>query len=263
MARLDTYLVEQGICRSRERAKAHILAGEVLVNGAKVTKPAYLVSDTDTVELSGNSNDFFSRGELKLQRAIDEFGLNFTGKLVLDVGASTGGFTHCALQHGARFVWAVDVGTNQLDTSLASDSRVCSLGKTDIRALDLSALGTQVDIVTADLSFISLTQVAQHMAKFLKPEGFMVILIKPQFEAGKEHIGKNGIVKDKKVHVLVIEKVANCFAQHNLHLNSITFAPLKGRGYNIEYLALFSRLSRVMPEIRSVVNNAFELNKSI
>jgi len=263
MVRLDIYLVEQGLCRSRERAKAHILAGEVLVNGAKITKPAYPVSDTDKVELSESSSNFFSRGELKLQRAIDEFGLDFSGKLVLDVGASTGGFTFCALYHGARFVWAVDVGTNQLDARLTHDSRVCSLEKTDIRTLDISALGTQVDIVTADLSFISLTQVAQPMVKFLKPEGFMVLLIKPQFEAGLENIGKNGVVKDKEVHELVIEKVANCFAQHNLYLNSITFAPLKGKGYNIEYLALFSRSLKVLPHIKSVVSNAFELNKSI
>ncbi|MEW5844655.1 MAG: TlyA family RNA methyltransferase [Bacteroidota bacterium] len=263
MGRLDVYLVEKGLCRSREHAKAHIVAGKVLVNGAKVTKPAYLVSDNDTVELSENLSNFFSRGELKLQKAIDEFGLDFSGKLVLDVGASTGGFTFCALQHGARFIWAVDVGTNQLDASLSSHSSVCSLEKTDIRTLDISALGTHVDIVTADLSFISLTQVAQHMVNFLKPDGFMVLLIKPQFEAGKEYIGKNGIVKDKKVHEMVIENVAKCFAQHNLHLQHITFAPLKGKGYNIEYLALFDRSPKVMPDIKSVVNNAFELNKSI
>lgn len=261
MVRLDIYLVEQGLCRSRERAKAHILGGEVWVNGAKVTKPAFLVSDTDTVELSNSSNDFFSRGELKLQRAIDEFGLDFSGKLVLDVGASTGGFTHCALQHGARFVWAVDVGTNQLDARLTHDSRVCSLEKTDIRTLDISVVGTHVDIVTADLSFISLTLVARNIVNFLKPEGFMVLLIKPQFEAGKEHLGKNGIVKHKKVQEVVIEKVANCFAQNNLYLNGITFAPLRGKGFNIEYLALFSHSPKVMPDIKSVVNEAFELNQ--
>lgn len=263
MPRLDAYLVEKGLCRSRERAKAHITAGEVLVNGFKVTKPAFEVSTADSVELLPISNDFFSRGALKLQKAIDEFGLDFSDKLVLDVGASTGGFTYCALQHGARFVWAVDVGTNQLDSALANDKRVCSLEKTDIRALDISALGTQVDIVTADLSFISITQVALHLVNFLKPDGFMVILIKPQFEAGREHVGKNGVVKDKKVHELVIEKVAKCFAQLGLYLDRITFAPLKGRGGNIEYLALFNRNPKEIPDIKSLVSNAFELNKTI
>lgn len=263
MSRLDAFLVEKGLCRSRERAKAHILDGEVLVNGFKVTKPAFDVSVADTVELITVSTDFFSRGALKMQKAIDEFGLDFSGKLVLDVGASTGGFTHCALQHGARFVWAVDVGTNQLNTALANNKRVCSLEKTDIRTLDISVLGTRVDIVTADLSFISITQVAQHLVNFLKPDGFMVILIKPQFEAGKEHIGKNGVVKDKKVHELVIEKVAKCFAQLGLYLDRITFAPLKGRGGNIEYLALFNHNPKVSPNIKLLVNNAFELNRMV
>ncbi len=263
MVRLDIYLVEKGLCRSRERAKAHITAGEVLVNGKKVTKPSFAVAETDSIQLSIDPNDFFNRGELKLQKAIDDFGLNFQDKLVLDVGASTGGFTYCALKHGARFVWAVDVGTNQLDPELINNSRVCSLEKTDIRTLDISALGTRVDVITADLSFISLTQVAQSLMKFLKPDGFMVLLIKPQFEAGKENIGKNGVVKDKKVHEVVIENVAKCFAQHNIHLNNITFAPLKGKGYNIEYLALFSSSFKGLPNVKAIVDSAFENNRLV
>lgn len=263
MARLDVYLVEKKLCRSREQAKAHILAGEVLVNGVKVTKPSYSVSVTDLVKLTESATDFFSRGELKLQKAIDDFGLDFSGKLVLDVGASTGGFTYCALQHGASFVWAVDVGTNQLHESLLNDTRVYSLEKTDIRRLDIQVLGTQVDIITVDLSFISLTQVAQSFVKFLKPNGFMVLLIKPQFEAGKENIGKQGVVKDKRVHEWVIEDVAKGFSTHDFYLNRLTYAPLKGKGYNIEYLAIFSHTPTAIPNIISVVNEAFELNKMV
>ncbi|QKG80441.1 TlyA family RNA methyltransferase [Tenuifilum thalassicum] len=261
--RLDVYLVENGFCRSRERAKYHIMAGNVLVNGKKVIKPSYAVSDADIVGLNQSSSDFFSKGAQKLQKAINDFNLDFNDKLVLDVGASTGGFTFCALQHGAKFVWAVDVGSNQLDEFLINHSKVCSLEKTDIRTLDLKTIGTQVDVVTADLSFISLTQVAESLVRFLKPDGFMVLLIKPQFEAGKEHVGKNGIVKDKKVHEVVVGNVARCFASLNLYLNNITFAPLKGKGYNIEYLGLFSKSQTITTNINFVVNKAFDLNRTL
>lgn len=262
MDRLDIYLVHKGICRSRERAKAHILAGEVLVNGTTCTRPSHAVSESDTVELITNPNDFFSRGALKLQKAIDEFGLDFTGKLVLDVGASTGGFTHCALQHGASFVWAVDVGTNQLDSSLRIDPRVCSLEQTDIRTLSPDVLGVRVDIIVADLSFISLTRIAESLVQFIKPDGFMVLLIKPQFEAGREFVGKNGVVKDRKIHEMVIEKVAGCFPRYNFYLNRITFAPLKGKGHNIEYLGLFSRSTTPLADFKRVVSDAFNSNKN-
>ncbi len=181
---------------------------------------------------------------------------------MLDVGASTGGFTYCALQHGARFVWAVDVGTNQLDALLHNHPQVCSLEKTDIRTLELSVIGAQVDIITVDVSFISITQVAGSLVKFLKPDGIIILLIKPQFEAGRENIGKNGLVKNKKVHEGVIENVAKCFAELGFSLNSITFAPLKGKSYNIEYLSLFCRLPKTTTSIGDVVSKAFELNNS-
>lgn len=263
MARLDVFMVEKGICSSRERAKAYILAGEVMVNGKAVTKPAFMVSDSDSVELSKSSKSFFSRGEAKLQKAIDEFGLDFNGTLVLDVGASTGGFTHCALKNGARYVWAVDVGTNQLDSSLRNDSRVCSMEQTDIRTLSPDVLGVRVDIIVADLSFISLTQVARYMVQFIKPDGFMVLLIKPQFEVGKTNVGKNGIVKSSKEHVRSIDNVAQCFAHYNFFLNRITFAPLKGKGYNIEYLGLFSQKREFASDVTQLVDNVFILNRSV
>jgi len=259
MVRLDIYLVEKGFCGSRERAKTLVKSGAVKVNGTNILKPAIPVSDNDKVEVL-QTNDYFSKGALKLQKAVDEFGIDFTGKLVLDVGASTGGFTYCALQHGARFVWAVDVGTNQLDALLHNHPQVCSMEKTDIRTLELSVIGAQVDIITADLSFISLTQVAGSLVKFLKPDGIMILLIKPQFEAGRENIGKNGLVKNKKVHEDVIENVAKCFAQLGFYLNGITFAPLKGKSYNIEYLGVFRRTPEPITSIKNVVSKAFELN---
>ncbi len=262
MVRLDTYLVEKGYCRSRERAKNLILTGTVSVNGKTIQKPSYQITETDTIEVS-NTINFFSRGYLKLEKAIEDFGINFTGKLVLDVGASTGGFTYCALQYGARYVWAVDVGTNQLDEQLRNNERICSLEQTDIRTLLPERIGQKVDIVVADLSFISLTQVSQSMVRFMKPEGLMVLLIKPQFEAGRDYVDKNGLVKSSKVHQTVIEQIAAHFAQFGLYMNQLTFAPLKGKGFNIEYLAMFCNQSNPLPNIKSIVENAFQLNKSM
>jgi 23S rRNA (cytidine1920-2'-O)/16S rRNA (cytidine1409-2'-O)-methyltransferase len=264
MKRLDIYLVENGLIQSRERAKENIQKGLVSVNGKPIVKPSFLVDEGSIVEFkSEEAMQFVGRGGLKLEKAIKDFELDFKGKYVLDVGASTGGFTHCALQQGAAFVWAIDVGTNQLDVSLRNHVHVCSMEECDIRKLPEEEIPRKVDFVVADLSFISLTIVAPYLPKFLLANGAMMLLIKPQFEAGKEFVNKNGIVRDSKAHIMVIEKVVSAFNTLDFHLNNISNAPIYSKDKNIEYLALFSKSKTTFPDIKQLVNFAFDLQKNL
>ncbi len=200
---------------------------------------------------------YVSRGGLKLEKAIMDFDVDFMGKRVLDIGASTGGFTHCALEHGASAVWAIDVGTNQLDGTLRNNPKVISIENCDIRNLDPAAIGTRVDIVVADVSFISLTLILEYIPKFLAPNGLCILLIKPQFEAGPGHIGKGGIVKNKKVHVNIISNIAVKAQSSGLYMNALTSAPVSDPKKNIEYLGLFESNHRFNPDVTSIVNKAF------
>lgn len=265
MKRLDTYLVENGFIKSREKAKDSIQKGLVKVNGVVITKGSFIVNDDTTVEY--NSTDampFVGKGGLKLEKAIKDFDIDFKGKYVLDVGASTGGFTHCALQHGAEFVWAVDVGRNQLEDELRNNPKVCSMEECDIRTLPENTVPRKVDLIVADLSFISLTLVAPHLPKFLSNNGAMILLIKPQFESGKEFVNKNGIVKDPKVHVNVLKLIENCFNNQNLFLKRLNHAPIRNKNKNIEYISLFT-FTNTNSNIdhRLIVNNAFSYQKSL
>lgn len=264
MMRIDVYLVEKGFAQSRGRAKDMILEGLVSANGKVVEKPSFLVDDN--ADISVNTSlvmPFVGRGGLKLEKAITDFDLDFTGKYVLDVGASTGGFAHCALQHGAEFVWAVDVGTNQLDSSLRNHPQVCSLEDCDIRMLEQSAISRKVDFIVADLSFISLTKVASYLPKFLAPNGAMMLLVKPQFEAGREFVGKNGIVKNSKVHQAVIQNVADCFTQLGMFLHGISYAPILQKTKNIEYLSVFQFDRKPSPDYRKVIAAAFAARQTL
>lgn len=264
MKRLDTYLVENGFIKSREKAKNSIQKGLVKVNGVVITKGSFIVNDDAKIEY--NSTDampFVGKGGLKLEKAIKDFDIDFNGKYVLDVGASTGGFTHCALQHGAEFVWAVDVGKNQLEEALRSNPKVCSMEECDIRTLPENSIPKKVDLIVGDLSFISLTLIAPHLPKFLANNGAMVLLIKPQFEAGKECLSKNGIVRNHKAHVTVIEKIIKSFNEQGYHLNNISNAPIYSKDKNIEYLALFTKSASNTPDIKQLVNFAFNLQKNI
>jgi len=262
--RLDVYLTLKGICKSRENAKDLILKGRVKVKGICVNKPSFNVAINDKVEFEEyDLLPYVSKGGLKLERAINEFGIDFKDKLVLDMGSSTGGFTDCALKHGAKFVWAVDVGTNQLDERLKNDQRISSIENTDIRALKFEQIGSRVDAVVGDLSFISLINVLKIIPSFIKDDGFVILLIKPQFEVGPENVGKGGIVKNPKLHVKVIERIRANASEFQLYLLGLTYAPIVDLKKNIEYLALFKRDSRQLLNIEEVVSSAFLAKKEI
>ncbi len=264
MKRLDTYLVENGFIKSREKAKDSIRKGLVTVNGIVISKASFMVSDDAEVEFnSAEAMPFVGKGGLKLEKAINDFNIDFKDKYILDVGASTGGFTHCALQHGAEFVWAVDVGKNQLEEVLRSNPKVCSMEECDIRTLSESAIPKKVDLIVGDLSFISLTLIAPHLPKFLSNKGAMILLIKPQFEAGKEFVSKNGIVRNPKVHLIVIERIIKSFNNQGYHLNNLNCAPIYSKDKNIEYLALFTKSASEITDIKQLVNFAFNLQKNI
>jgi 23S rRNA (cytidine1920-2'-O)/16S rRNA (cytidine1409-2'-O)-methyltransferase len=256
--RLDTYLVDKKICNSREKAKYLIQNGGVIVNGRSISKPSYAVCEFDAIDFKKeDAIPYVSKGGFKLEKAIASFSLDFKGKTILDIGASTGGFTDCALKHGAKFVWAVDVGTNQLDSDLKKDERINSLENTDFRILKPSDIGQRVDIVVVDLSFISLTSILSHIPNFLADAGYAVLLIKPQFEAGPENVGKGGIVKNPKVHQKVIQNVIINAKSIGLYLSGLTFAPIIDIKKNIEYVALFKRKPTADFDIIGIVNSSF------
>ena len=233
--RLDILLVKKGFCSSRERAKKNILNGQVTVDGVTADKPGVTFSEDAVITVSGEDR-YVGRGGYKLEKALSEFGITLSGTVCMDIGASTGGFTDCMLQNGAAKVYAVDVGTAQLAESLQKDPRVVSMEQTDIRSLTDKDLPEPVGFLAVDLSFISLTKVFPALAGLLREGGRMVCLIKPQFEAGREHIGKNGIVKDRKVHRMVIDAVLTEVAAQGFRPEGITFSPICGGSGNIEYL---------------------------
>lgn len=235
--RLDVLLVERGLFPSREQARAAIMAGEVLADEVKTDKAGALVSATAAIRLLGNRLPYVSRGGLKLEKAIHSFALSLAGKTIIDIGASTGGFVDCALQHGAAKVYAVDVGHNQLAWKLRNDPRVVVLEKTNARYLDQSIIPEQADMLTADVSFISLTlALPAAAAHLLKPGGGVAALIKPQFEAGRSAVGKGGVVRDRAVHQQVIEKTLLSFQEMGLGAQGLDFSPITGADGNIEYL---------------------------
>ncbi|MCL1974699.1 MAG: TlyA family RNA methyltransferase [Firmicutes bacterium] len=235
--RLDILLFEGGYFTSREQARAGIMAGEVLVDGMKAEKAGQLCCKEAQIRLTGRRLPYVSRGGLKLARAIEVFGLDFSGKTVIDIGASTGGFCDCALQNGASKIYAVDVGYGQLAWKLRQDNRVTVLEKTNARYLDQHIIEEQVDIITADVSFISLTKALPAAIKnLLKEKGELLALIKPQFEAGRSQIGKKGVVRDKNVHRQVLEHICKTSLQWGLDPLALTHSPFTGPQGNIEYL---------------------------
>lgn len=234
--RLDIALVEWGFEPSRSKAKASIKAGLVLVDGKRVTKASLEVSDFSQIEVEGTACPYVGRGGLKLEGAIKSFALVLDGMTCVDVGSSTGGFTECMLQFGAKQVFSVDVGTGQLDSKLLADPRVVSMEGTDIRDVSQDDLGGAADFAATDVSFISLDKVLPSMARLLCDGGEAVCLIKPQFEAGRESLGKNGIVRDPKVHVRVIEKVLQDAADAGFAVCDLDYSPISGGDGNIEYL---------------------------
>ena len=234
--RLDVLLVKRGLAVSREKAKAVIMAGNVYVDNQKEDKAGTMFQDTVKIEVRGNTLKYVSRGGLKLEKAMTHFGVTLKDKVCMDVGSSTGGFTDCMLQNGAVKVFAIDVGHGQLDWKLRNDERVVCMEKTNIRYVVPEDLQEQADFSSIDVSFISLTKVLLPVYNLLKEDGEVVCLIKPQFEAGREKVGKKGVVRDPKVHEEVIEKViayGQSIGYATLHLE---FSPIKGPEGNIEYL---------------------------
>ena len=234
--RLDVVLVEQGQAQSRERAKAMIMAGIVYVNDQKADKAGITVKEEDRIEVRGNTLRYVGRGGLKLEKAMASFGLELTGKTCCDFGASTGGFTDCMLQNGAVKVYAVDVGYGELAWSLRNDSRVINMERTNIRYLTDEQIPEPIDFISVDVSFISLTLILPVVYHFLQEGGSCACLVKPQFEAGREKVGKKGVVRDPATHREVL-KMAEGYAMAN-HFTpaGLDFSPIKGPEGNIEYL---------------------------
>ena len=236
--RLDVLLVSQGLATSREKAKAVIMAGNVLVNGQREDKAGTMIDVKAQITVKGTQLKYVSRGGLKLEKAMETFPIDLTGKTMMDIGASTGGFTDCALQRGAAKVFAVDVGYGQLAWKLRTDDRVVNMERTNIRNVTVADIGEPVDFISIDVSFISLLKIMPAVEPLLKAGGTMVTLIKPQFEAGREHVGKGGIVRDIQVHRDVIRHVTDGIADCGLSPLGLTFSPIKGADGNIEYLLL-------------------------
>ena len=253
--RLDIVLVEKGLAASREKAKALIMAGKVLVDEKKIEKAGTEINPDLPIRLLGEDIPYVSRGGLKLEKALQEFPVDLTGKVVADLGASTGGFVDCALQNGAAKVFAVDVGYNQLDWKLRTDPRVINMEKTNARYLEQDSLGEMVDVVTTDVAFISLDKILPPAMTFLKEDGHVLALIKPQFEAGKEKVGKKGVVKDPAVHIEVIEKILALCAEIGLNVRGLTNSPIKGPEGNIEYLLWGCKEAKgdFVPDVEQIV----------
>ena len=234
--RLDVLLVDKGLVESRQIAQAIIMAGSVLVDEKKIDKPGTKVEDGLPIRLLGQGLKYVSRGGLKLEKALEVFPVNLKGLVCADLGASTGGFVDCALQNGARKVYAIDVGYGQLAWKLRTDERVINMEKTNARYLEADSLAENVDVVTTDVSFISLDKILPATYNILKPDGQLIALIKPQFEAGKDKVGKKGVVRDKNVHIEVIEKVLAFARETGFKIGGVDFSPIKGPEGNIEYL---------------------------
>lgn len=238
--RLDNVLCELGHFESRERAKAAIMSGDVYVNNQKAYKAGFAVCDDDVIEVRAPKLKYVGRGGLKLEKALNVFNISPKGMEAIDVGASTGGFTDCLLQNGAAHVHAVDVGYGDLAWSIRNDERVTVMERTNIRYVSPEDIGVSFDIAVIDVSFISLRIVLPAVKALMKPNGKIICLVKPQFEAGREMIGKNGIIKDPKVHLFVLEKFSDEVHNMGLYIKGMDYSPITGSKGNIEFLAYLS-----------------------
>lgn len=263
--RLDVLLVNLGFAPSREKAKAIIMAGQVYVKGQKEDKAGSMFDPYAPIEVRGNTLKYVSRGGLKLEKSIKNFNLSLDEKVCMDVGASTGGFTDCMLQNGAVKVFAVDVGHGQLAWKLRQDNRVICMERTNIRYVTPEQIGEPIDFVSIDVSFISLTKVLEPVKALMSPRGQVVCLIKPQFEAGREKVGKKGVVREKSTHQEVIEKVIAYAKGIGFAICNLEFSPIKGPEGNIEYLLQLQNspteeeMNRADPDVKVLVEQSHEL----
>lgn len=239
--RLDCALVSRGFAESREKAKAIIMSGIVYVNNQKCDKAGDTVKPDDNIEVRGETLKYVSRGGLKLEKAMKSFNIKLDDCICADIGASTGGFTDCMLQNGAKKVYSIDVGYGQLAWKLRTDERVVNLERTNFRYVTREQVPDELDFASADVSFISLSLIIPVMRTLLRDGGRAVCLIKPQFEAGKENVGKKGVVRDKNVHIAVIDKIINIVKENEFSLLGLDFSPIKGPEGNIEYLCYIEK----------------------
>ena len=239
--RIDVLLFERGLAPSREKARTLIMAGSVYVNNQKFDKPGDTVSDDAEIEVRGSTLKYVSRGGLKLEKAMQLFPIDLNGKICMDIGASTGGFTDCMLQNGAQKVYSVDVGYGQLAWQLRQDPRVVNLERTNARYLTREQVPEEIDFFSVDVSFISLRIILPAVRPLLRDGGQAVCLIKPQFEAGREKVGKKGVVRDRAVHQEVVETICRFAVENGYSVLGLTFSPVKGPEGNIEYLAYLEK----------------------
>ena len=258
--RLDAELVARGIIQSREQAKAAIMAGQVYVNNQKADKAGESVTAEDKIEFRGEKLAYVNRGGLKLEKAMELYGFKLDNKICMDVGASTGGFTDCMLQKGATKVYSIDVGYGQLAWKLRQDERVVNLERTNVRYITSEQVPDVVDFVSIDVSFISLGLVIPVLVPFLSNEAMMVCLVKPQFEAGKDKVGKHGVVRDPATHIEVLERAVGFAKNAGFGIVGLEFSPIKGPQGNIEYLMVLTRkeqeLSVSAEEIKTLVESS-------
>ena len=253
--RLDVLLVERGFAPTRQKAQAIIMAGSVFVAGQRVDKPGTAVANEAELEVRGHTLRYVSRGGLKLEKAMQTFPITLEGKTCADIGASTGGFTDCMLQNGARRVYAVDVGYGQLDWKLRSDERVVCLERTNARYLSTEQIPEPLDFASIDVSFISLKLIFPALYPLLREGGEIACLIKPQFEAGREKVGKKGVVRDPAVHLEVLQQFLRHAKENNFTVLGITYSPIRGPEGNIEYLGFLRKSDEpdAIPELSDVV----------
>ena len=263
--RIDVEMVNKGLVESREKAKALIMAGSVYVNNQKVLKAGDKSKDGDAIEIRGQKLPFVSRGGLKLDKAIKVFEIELSDCTCMDIGASTGGFTDCMLQNNARKVYAVDVGYGQLAWKLRNDSRVINMERTNIRYIDFDKIEDEMDFISIDVAFISLKLVLPVAYELLKCGGSLMALIKPQFEAGREEVGKKGVVRDPDIHFKVISETIDFAFQLGFSVDKLDFSPIKGPEGNIEYLVLLSKSESAQNKIdcniiKSIVDKSHEMD---
>lgn len=251
--RLDVALVERGLAPSREKAKAIIMSGIVYVNNQKSDKAGKDIKDDDIIEVRGNTLKYVSRGGLKLEKAMNCFPIDLNDKICMDVGASTGGFTDCMLMNGAKKVYSIDVGYGQLAWKLRTDTRVINLERTNFRYVTGEQVPEIIDFASVDVSFISLKHILPNLNKLLSSDGQAVCLIKPQFEAGKEKVGKKGVVSDLNTHLEVVDKIISLSVENGFSVNGLEFSPVKGPEGNIEYLIYLQKSDE--PEISESINS--------
>lgn len=261
--RLDVLLFEKGLAESREKAKALIMAGLVYVNLQKADKAGQPVSEEDILEVRGNSCPFVSRGGLKLDKALKVFSIDVKDKIALDVGASSGGFTDCLLQNGAKRVYAVDVGYGQMSYKLRIDERVTVFEKTNFRNMSNDLISEKIDIAVMDVSFISVVKLADNLKNFIKETCDIIILIKPQFEAQKSVVGKNGVISDSAAHETIVVNTIYALENKGYYLKNIDFSPIKGPKGNIEFISQYSldpkdKMTDIEHNVRACVKKAHE-----